>query len=528
MTSTARDARSQDGQHSDVRHREAMISSLTSKVTGSGDLVTTSEPATGRPLATVPQCTPDDVRSAFTSARTAQRKWAATPATERVAPLATLHDLLLTEQRQILDIVQWETGKARKHAFEEVLEVAMNAMYLARNAPRALRPVRRAGALPGLTRTVESRKPKGVVCVITPWNYPLALTADVLPALAAGNAVVQKPDTQTALSALWLRELLVRAGLPKDVWQIVTGDPVTIGDTLVDEADFVAFTGSTAAGRRIAERAGQRLIGCSLELGGKNPMVVLADANVSAAAHGAVRACFANAGQLCISIERVYVHDAVYERFTEDLVRRVNALKLGTGTDFGVDVGSLTSGRQLDTVTRHVEDARAKGATVLVGGRPRPDIGPFFFEPTVLEGVTPDMLVHSHETFGPVVSVYRVRSDDDAVAKANDSEYGLNSSVWSTDMRHAREVAGRIETGTVNINEGYGSTYGSQAAAMGGMKASGLGRRHGVEGLLKLTDAQAVASQHLMGFDPPPGVTARQHAALLTAGLRLLKRLRIR
>jgi succinate-semialdehyde dehydrogenase/glutarate-semialdehyde dehydrogenase len=508
--------------------RSALLAALTSHVTSSGDPITTSEPGTGRPLTAMPQCTAVDVSVAFAAARAAQPGWAATSVPERVAPLSTLHDLLLTEQRQILDIVQWETGKARKHAFEEVLEVAMNALYLSRIAPRALRPTRRAGALPGLTRTVETRKAKGVVCVITPWNYPLALTADVLPAIAAGNTVVQKPDTQTALTALWLREALVRAGMPREVWQIVLGDPAVIGDTLVDDADFVAFTGSTAAGRRIAARAGERLIGCSLELGGKNPMVVLADADVAAAANGAVRACFANAGQLCISIERLYVHGAVHERFTEELVRRVKGLRLGIGPDFGVDVGSLTSGRQLDTVTRHVEDARAKGATVLAGGRPRPDVGPLVYEPTVLAGVTPDMLVHRQETFGPVVSIYRVESDDEAVTSSNDSEYGLNASVWSTDTRHGRAIAARIETGTVNINEGYGSTYASQAAPMGGMKSSGLGRRHGVEGLLKLTDAQTVASQHLLGFDPPPGISARQHARLLTAGLRLLKRLHIR
>jgi succinate-semialdehyde dehydrogenase/glutarate-semialdehyde dehydrogenase len=507
---------------------DALTTRLTDHVTGSGEPVTTSDPGTGRPLATMPQCIPADVSAVFTAARAAQSAWAATPVTERVAPMAALHDLLLAEQRQILDIIQWETGKARKHAFEEVLEVAMNAQYLARNAPKALRPVRRPGALPGLTRTVENRTPKGVVCVITPWNYPLALTADVLPALAAGNTVVQKPDTQTALTALWTREALVRAGLPPEVWQIVLGDPAVIGDTLVDEADFVAFTGSTAAGRHIAERAGRRLIGCSLELGGKNPMMVLADADPVAAAHGAIRACFANAGQLCISIERIYVHAAVYDRFADELTNTVTSLRLGVSADFGVDVGSLTSGRQLATVTRHVDDAKAKGATVLAGGRARPDLGPFCYEPTVLTDVTPDMLAYRQETFGPVVSVYRVESDDEAVTRANDSEYGLNASVWSTNTRHARAVADRIRTGAVNINEGYGATYGSQAAPMGGMKASGLGRRHGVEGLLKLTDAQTVASQHLLGFDPPPGITARQHAAMLTAGLRLLKWLRVR
>jgi succinate-semialdehyde dehydrogenase/glutarate-semialdehyde dehydrogenase len=379
---------------------------------------------------------------------------------------------------------------------------------------------------------VETRHPKGVVCVITPWNYPLALTDDVFPALAAGNTVVQKPDTQTALTALWTRELLVRAGLPADVWQIVLGDPAEIGDTLIDNADFVAFTGSTAAGRRIAQRAAGRLIGCSLELGGKNPMVVLDDADIDAAAAGAVRACFSNAGQLCVSIERVYVQRSVEPKFRAAFVRRVHAMKLAppknfTSGDFSSDMGSLTSARQLETAVRHVADAVDKGATVLTGGKARPDIGPLMFEPTVLADVAPNMLVFRDETFGPVVSLYAFDTDDEAVALANDTEYGLNSSVWSRDEARARAVAGRIKAGTVNINEGYAATYGSQGAPMGGMKASGLGRRHGDEGLLKLTEAQTVARQRFLGFEPPRGLGRKRYAALLTTGSLLRKRFNI-
>ncbi len=245
--------------------------------------------------------------------------------------------------------------------------------------------------MPLLSQVQELRHPKGVVGIVSPWNYPLTLAvSDALPAFVAGNAVVHKPDTQTALTALWIRELTVEAGLPPEVWQIVLGDGPTVGAAVVDGGDYVCFTGSTRVGREVAERCGRRLVGCSLELGGKNPMLVLEDADLDRAAEGAVRDCFTGAGQLCVSMERMYVVEPVHDAFLERFLARVRALRLGSALDYSADIGSLLSPAQLDRVAAHVDDAVAKGATVLAGGRARPDIGPLFYEPTVLSGVTED------------------------------------------------------------------------------------------------------------------------------------------
>ncbi|MEV7812261.1 succinic semialdehyde dehydrogenase [Streptomyces flaveolus] len=505
-----------------------LVAQLTKGVAGSGRTANHT-PFTGEKLADLPESAAQDVAEAFAAARAAQAVWAKVPVRQRAAVLLRFHDLVLERQAEVLDLIQLETGKARLHAHEEVQAVAVAARHYGRRAAAYLKPKRHAGAMPTLTKVTELRHPRGVVGQIAPWNYPLELSVgDALPAFAAGNAVVMKPDTETCLTALWARDLLIEAGLPEGVFQVVLGEGPVVGPELVKHADYVSFTGSTRTGREVAVGAASRLVGVSLELGGKNAMLVLEDADIEKAAAGAVRACFSSAGQLCISIERLYVHESVADAFLERFAARTRAMRLGNSLAYGADMGSLVGERQLKTVQRHVEEAVAKGAKVIAGGVARPDIGPYFFEPTILDGVETSMAVCEEETFGPVVSIYRFKSDDEAVERANATPYGLNASVWTTDARRGRDVAARLRTGTVNVNEGYAPAYGSVQSPMGGMKDSGLGRRHGSEGILKYTEAQTVAQQRLLPMAPSLGMDDESYARFMSTSLKLMKAFRFR
>ncbi|MFE5024907.1 succinic semialdehyde dehydrogenase [Streptomyces sp. NPDC056656] len=505
-----------------------LVAQLTKGVAGSGRTANHT-PFTGEKLADLPESTPEDVTEAFERARAAQAVWAKVPARQRAAVLLRFHDLVLARQAEVLDLIQLETGKARLHAHEEVQAVAVAARHYGRKAPAYLKPKRHTGAVPTLTKVTELRQPRGVVGQIAPWNYPFELSVgDALPAFVSGNAVVMKPDTETCLTALWARDLLIEAGLPAEVFQVVIGEGPVVGPELVKHADYVSFTGSTRTGREVAQGAAARLVGVSLELGGKNAMLVLADADIDKAAAGAVRACFSSAGQLCISIERLYVHESIADAFVERFGARTKAMRLGKSLAYGADMGSLVGERQLETVTRHVDEAVAKGAKLVAGGVARPDIGPYFFEPTILDGVEAPMAVCNEETFGPVVSIYRFTDEDEAIALANGTPYGLNSSVWTKDARRGHDVASRLRTGTVNINEGYAPAYGSVQSPMGGMKDSGLGRRHGSEGILKYTEAQTVAHQRIMPMAPSFGMTDEKYAAFMSRSLKAMKTFRLR
>ncbi len=499
------------------------LTRLVTQVPESSSTFTVTAPFTGQPIAGIPACTPGDVAHALDRARTAQTIWQAWPVRERAKVLLRFHDLVLERREDLIDLMQLESGKARRHAVEEVFDVALNARYYAIRAPKWLRPTRRKGAIPLLTQTVEHRHPVGVVGVIAPWNYPLTLAvSDAIPALLAGNSIVLKPAEQTSLTALRALHLLHEAGLPHDVFQIVTGKGETLGPPLVDGVDALCFTGSTEVGRTVAAQAGRNLLHASLELGGKNPMLVLDDADVDRAVEGAVRMGFANAGQLCVAAERVYVHRSVYDVFRDRLVRRVETLRLGT-TGYDVEMGSLVSDEVLEKVEAHVEDARAKGATILTGGTRRPDLGPLFYAPTLLEGVTPEMRLFEEETFGPVVALYPFDTDREAIRLANASPYGLNASLWTRDTARGRRLAAQIRCGTVGVNDAYQAAWGSIDAPMGGMKASGLGRRHGREGFFRFTEAQTVAVQHLRSFAPRPGEDAEAFARVVGAFLRVAR-----
>ena len=488
--------------------------------------ITVRAPATDAAVGSIPACTDADVERAVSRARDAQMPWTETPLEERSDVLERFADLVLEHRGELLDLLQLETGKSRQDAVEEVLDIPLTCSYYADTGPSVLAEERRRGALAPATTARVSRKPVGVVGVISPWNYPLTLSVtDAVPALMAGNTVVLKPDEKTPFTALALAELLERAGLPDGVFEIVTGQGPVVGPALIDRVDYVAFTGSTETGRAVAEQAGRNLIDCSLELGGKNPLVVLDDADVEQAARGAVQACFRNAGQLCLAAERLYVDESVSDAFLDAFVGETRRLTLGTNFEFDADVGSLIDGDQLERVETHVADALESGASVLTGGRHRPDVGPFCYEPTILTDVDPDATVACEETFGPVVSVESVPDTEAAIAAANDSDYGLNASVWTGDRDRGVDVARRIDCGTVCVNDAYVSGWAAVDAPMGGIGDSGLGRRHGRAGIERYLESKTIATSRIGPLDAPPGVPTSWYARGMVGLTRLQRRL---
>ena len=446
---------------------------------------------------------------------------------ERVAILSRFHDLLIDRADIAMDLIQLEAGKARVPAFEEVFDTVATTRYYMKTGPGLLKRKRRAVSVPGLTTAYEYRHPKGVVGSITPWNFPFTLgISDIVPALLAGNTVVGKPDEKTPFSTLYGASLLSEAGLPDGVFQVVTGYGEEVGSALVAEVDFVMFTGSTEIGRLVARQAGELLVGSSMELGGKNAAIVMADADLDKTVSGLARAVYANGGQLCISMERIYVDEAIRERFTDRFVNYSRKMPMTREFDFSSALSSMITREHMDNVHSHVEDAVSAGATLLTGGKPRPDVGPLFYEPTVLTDVREGMLICRDETFGPVVSIYGYDDLDDAIDMANQSDHGLNFSVWTRDSRRGVDIASQLKAGTVGVNDGYAATWSSYDAPMGGMKASGVGRRHGAEGLLKYTEPQTVAVQKIgPAFAPPAGVDYETYQKILGPLLKILKRL---
>ncbi|MGZ6677049.1 MAG: succinic semialdehyde dehydrogenase [Nocardioides sp.] len=509
---------------------DAFLRGLVARVPSStGATWKLTEVYTGDVLVELPQSSPEDIERAFETARVAQRAWAARPVSERLAVFKRAHSLFIDNAETTTDLIQAESGKNRRMAIEETCDPPMVMSHYLKRAAKLLAPVKRGGPVPFLSTSTEIRQPKGVVGIIAPWNFPFATgISDSISALMAGNAIVLKPDNKTALSPLYGIAMLEEAGLPKGLFQVVCGEGPDVGPTLIDNANYVMFTGSTATGRVIGERAGRNLIGCCLELGGKNPMIVLEDADLDEVVQGAIFGAFGNTGQICMHIERMYLPRSRYDEFRTKFVAATQALTLAATYDFGPDVGSLVSVDHKDRVASHVEDAVAKGAAVLTGGRARPDIGPAFYEPTILEGVTKDMVTGTLETFGPVVALHAYDTVDEAVALANDTEYGLNASVWGGDVATACQVGRRIESGNVNVNDILATAFASKGTPSGGVKQSGVGARHGDQGLLKYTDVQnlAVLKKQVMGARP--GQDYEAYVKSMLGGLKMMRRTRIR
>lgn len=483
-------------------------------------------PFTGEHLADIPVGSQEDVSEAFRRARAAQKVWAKVSPSQRREVLHRFHDLLFSHRDLVLDIVQAETGKNRASAHEELIHTAITARYYGNHGAAFLSPKKAHGALPVLTKTTVNYHPKGVVGVISPWNYPLTLAvSDALAALMAGNAIVLKPDSTTPFSALIAVDLLYRAGLPKDLFQVVPGPGRVVGQGIVAHADYLMFTGSSATGKSLAAQCGERLIGFSAELGGKNAMIVAEDANAEKAAEGAIIGSFTNSGHLCVSIERIYVAEAEWDEFVPAFVDRTKAMTLGSGYDWEIDMGCLQSQGQFDIVQKMVNDAREAGATVLAGGRARPDLGPLFYEPTILTDVPEGVELLTEEVFGPVVVLHKVPNAESGIELANNSRYGLNASLWTTQA-HAKTLAPRIKSGSVNVNDGFAASFASVDAPMGGFKESGVGRRQGIEGLLKYTDAQTIAVQRITPVSVPR-LDRETYAKVFDTALKLGKKFRV-
>ncbi len=455
-------------------------------------VIETRDPRENTLLAVVPDQNADDVRGEIARARAIQPAWAALSFKERSGHIVAVRDRLLDRAEELVDVICSETGKQRSEAVTtELMAVCETIDWYVKHGARALRPVPVSPGVLAHKRAWKRYEPMGVVGVISPWNYPFTLSmTPVVTALFAGNSVVMKPSEVTPTVGLAIGELFEhdRWG---DIVRVVTGGGGT-GEALVrGGVDKVAFTGSAATGRKVMAAAADTLTPVLLELGGKDPMIVAEDADVGRAVQGAVWGSFQNAGQTCMSVERVYVAENLYEQFVDGVVEQTGRIRQDASGQG--DIGSMTFPPQLEIVQRHIEDAKAKGAKVLTGGTRRDEPG-LWFEPTVLVDVDHSMDIMREETFGPVMPIMAVADAAEAVRLANDSEYGLNSSVWTGDRERGEAIAARLQAGNVCINDCI-VNYAVTGLPFGGVKDSGIGRVHGAEGLREFSNVKAILGQ---------------------------------
>lgn len=452
------------------------------------------DPATGEIIAWVPERTPDEVREMVGRARAVQPAWEALGYEGRARVFKRAQKWVTQHSDELIRTIVSETGKAWEDA--QIAEVFYGSAAFGFWADKgaeylADEKVRTSAVLVKGKKLVVRYKPLGVIGVIGPWNYPLTNSfGDCIPALMAGNAVILKPSEFTPLTSLLLAEALKECGMPDGVLQIATGKGET-GAALVDGVDMIMFTGSTATGKKIAKQAADTLTPVSLELGGKDAMIVLDDADLERAANHALYYAMFNGGQTCISVERVYVTEGIHDRFVARVVEKARELRQGVPTGPGrIDVGAMTTPEQVNIVERHVDDAREKGAQIPVGGHRRRGDGDFF-EPTILTGVDHSMACMTEETFGPTLPIMKVRDAEEALRMANDSPYGLSGTVFTKDVAAGEQLARRMEAGAVLVNEAL-VNYTALELPMGGWKQSGIGTRHGAGGIRKYCAQQSV------------------------------------
>ncbi len=465
--------------------------------------ITVRDPASRETIGNVRRFTAQDVNAAVLQARAAQAQWAATRLSTRLRVLRRFRELLGEQKDAVAAVITREAGKPLAEALvTEILVVLDATNYLLDNVSAFLRPepVPHANPIMKLKRGVLCREAYGVIGIISPWNYPFSLPAvQTLTALVTGNAVGLKPSEFTPFSSLELQRLLREAGLAPELLQVVTGEGATGAALLESPIDKLIFTGSVATGKRVAQAAAARLLPVVLELGGKDPMIVLEDAEVDVASSAAVWGAFMNAGQTCLSVERCYVHESIYEDFLKACVVKAAKLSVGLGHDPTTDVGPMIHERQLQTVVRHVAEALNHGARLLAGGTTLPHLGPTFFAPTILADVNHSMAVMREETFGPVLPVRSFKTEDEALALANDSEFGLAASIFTRDRRRGQALARRVHAGTVMVNDVI-TCFGISEAPHGGVKSSGIGRTHGRFGLEEMVWPKYVDSDRLPGM----------------------------
>jgi acyl-CoA reductase-like NAD-dependent aldehyde dehydrogenase len=470
-----------------------MAATVEQKLRVGADTIVVENPATGDAVATLRAHSPAEVTEMATRARRGQPGWQALGYEGRGRVLRRAQKWLLDNVDRVVETVMSETGKTREDVLLELSGPVAGFGFWAKQAPKYLADEKVKVSSPFLVgrKVIVRYESVGLAGIIGPWNYPLANNiGDAIPALAAGNSVLLKPSSVTPLTSLLMEECLGECGVPRDVFQVVVGRG-PIGETLIDLVDVVMFTGSTEVGKTVMEQAAKTLTPVSLELGGKDPMIVLADADLERAANSAVFWGMQNAGQTCVSVERVYVEEPIHDDFVALVGEKVRALRQGVPGDFGsVDVGSFINPPQVEIVEAHVNDAIAKGAKLLVGGKRGQGPGAFF-EPTVLANVDHSMDAMVDETFGPTLPIMKVSDADEAVRLANDSPYGLQASVFTKDMAKGDAVARRLQAGAVVIND-CNANYMAFEAPMGGWKSSGIGVRHGPQGIRKYTRPQTI------------------------------------